>query len=430
MGIWRKIIAVFLLPVHGLAMDCNPVFRAEADRAVTALQSVCHSVSGLEPSVCQRALTDRCAQSLSGARRSRESVCQNLRTEAQYVEDQQHGASVDSQRGAQESNTALNYDAFTVSESIAALLAQEAKAMETLMQGNRALLASEACAKSTAQGLYAQANQRINTPLQLMKTTLERFRAKKKSEAESASQVAEASKNRATELDSLRTPVANSASSGSSGVAPVAAFAGVAGAGLLAASLLGGKGPSIEGIAPAKGGSNMDSFKGNADEHLDKYGLKVDSSFRDQEKRQIAQAVQYIPECHRKHLKGLRIQNNPRLTWQSARYRGQCLPGKNSAAGVIQLNPTCYNGSISTALVVHEMIHVVANATGMYARYAPTFHAHPRCPVSDYAKSNFSIGEDFTEAARLAVYPGSGGQLSNACSEPKVSAARGIMACR
>jgi hypothetical protein len=418
---------------------CNARFVSGSDQVEASLNGTCSAVRRLEPSICQRALVDRCGRSLQEVKRIRENVCRNLRSEGKFIESRQHGETDTSQRAAQEANSGLNREASVVSESMATLVELERKKIDGLIGENQRLLGADACRKSSVFGSYRASADQLNTGLQAKKVLLEGFGRRKQHEAQVAEKKSVESANHAEGLTSLTPMVQGDAVSGSSKsskLIPMAAIGGIAGAGLLMAAANGNYGPPIEGISPGpavSGGTapNMDAYKGDSDRFLEENGILVDKSFKDSEKAQIAQALNYVPACHRAKLRGLKVENNPGLRWRKAEYRGRCLPGINSGPKRIQLNPTCYRQGISTALVVHEMIHVIANQSGMYGRYAATYHRYPGCPVTQYAQMNFNLHEDFTEAARLAIYPGSGGQLSNQCSLHKVSAAREIMgACR
>jgi hypothetical protein len=124
------------------------------------------------------------------------------------------------------------------------------------------------------------------------------------------------------------------------------------------------------------------------------------------------------------------IRNNSNLKWQSASLAGKCLPGKNvnMSPPTIELNSTCY-GSVDTALVVHELMHVLANRRGYYGQYRNAFDKVPGCPVSSYSNhyGGRNINEDFAEAGRLAIYPGSGSKLGGACVDEKIKAASDIV---
>lgn len=389
----------------------------------------------MEPSICQRALFDRCTKSFTEAKRIRLNICQNLKNEGQYIESRQYGNTEASQRATQEANSGLNQEAYVINESMATLMKIERGKIAVFVKDNQSVLSHNACRKSGALPAYRSVADRLNSDLGSMQVLLDKFHERKKSEAKVAIKNSVDSARHAQNLTSL-TPMVEPAKKSNNAV-PALAMGGIAGAGLLMAAKDKGYEAPIGGISPAPAtgrgspGINMDVFKGDSDKFLDENGIWIDPSFKDQEKAQIAQALNYIPACHRPKLKGMKIQNNPNLRWKKAEYRGRCLPGINSGYKIVQLNPTCYQGGISTALVVHEMIHVVASPNGMYQQYAETYHRFPGCPVTEYAQMNFNLHEDFTEAARLAVYPGSGGQLNNQCSASKVSAAKRIFAsCR
>lgn len=413
---------------------CNPTFLSGADRVVSSVAATCKSMNTMEPSVCQRALFERCTVSFTEVKRVRLSVCQNLKAEGDSIASQGFGNTNLSQAATQDSSTALSREAGASSSSISTLLRVEKEKLGALVRENQRVLALEACVKSTTFASYQGFSAKMNGDISAMQALLDSFSQRKKLDAQAAQQNAAVTTKNSAELNSMASGVSSGSSGGDSNLLPAALVAG--GVGLGAMALMGGGGGhdlTSEGFPiPSTGGSpgTLDKFEGDAGKFIDENGVLVDPSFTDGEKSQIAQAIKIIPACHRPSLKGLRIQNDPKLAWQDRRYAGQCLPGKNINAGAtILLNPTCYAGAINPGLVVHELIHRVARYGGMYEKYAETFHRAGRCPVSVYAKMNYSLREDFTEAARLAIFPASGNQNGASCVPPKVQKARQIMAC-
>lgn len=151
---------------------------------------------------------------------------------------------------------------------------------------------------------------------------------------------------------------------------------------------------------------------------LEQAKIKVDPSFRDEEKRKIGNGVQLFPVCHLDKFKNLQFRNNPNLKWNGS---NACLIGKQQADKLIELNPSCKSRGVQTAVVVHELFHVLGNR-GMYAQYQKIYDNYGNCPVSSYSQRAKSMREDFAEAGRLALVPLSGEKISSTCADAKIQA--------
>jgi hypothetical protein len=273
---------------------------------------------------------------------------------------------------------------------------------------------------------------------------LDSFAKNKESDAATANTVAQTSVQRAKDLESL-TPMVNGEGGSNGGISPAVPVAAGLGAAALALAALGSgtANPPLD-LAPAlpdadryhgssSGATQAPQFQGNADNFLEENGLLVDSSFTDANRKQIAQAVNLFPECQRKHFKGVVIRNKPGMRFTRGALAGNCLPGQNVPASVytIALNTQC-DGYARSDLVVHELFHVLANKRGLYDQYAPAWNRQGYCPVSIYSRyQKNTLREDFAEAGRLAIYPGSGRRLGGDCVAAKIRAAHDIvMSCK
>lgn len=423
-------------PITFAAPSCYWKFRQIADKVITNLATECKSIASMEPSNCQRIIGDRCQLSYDETKRVRENVCRSFESNSNYVNSREFSEGARSQKGAQDANAMLNNEQLVITESMASQLSGESGRIRQIIQQNETAMKNEVCAKSTMAGDYSRRLNNINSNLKVKYDLLERVAKEKRLDAQEAKKVAAQSTQYSQKMRSLSPGIGDEG--GSNDKDPNWAVLGVAGAGTAVAAAWAASQaatyypPRVEGIAPSSSGPypNMDRYEGPTKDLFEKYGIYVDPSFTDTQKRQIAKAVTLVPECQRPFLKGLRVRNNYRLRWQSGIKAGQCLPGRQLSETLIDLNPTCYKDGISTALAVHEMFHLVANKTGMLPKYSPTWSRLKSCPVSDYSHRFYrgqNISEDFVEAARLSVYPNSGGKMQGSCTDEKVAAARKII---
>jgi|GEM_PF-4468619 len=434
------------------ADNCYPPFRDPVDKTIRYLSQDCKAIEADEPGNCQRAVGERCQKSYNEVRRIRADVCSGLAGDADFIKSRQYSEGVDSQKSGQDANVSLGSDTASISDGMASTLNNEAGKLTALIKENDAVIKAEYCTRAAIYHKLANRTKILSDHLVSTRGVLEALAKKKKSDSAQATTVASISEQRSQSLTSVN-PVITGDTFDSDGnrvkkwIVPALAAGGAAA--ILYAVLKkkdkGAPTPPVDlspgddsepgpGGAPATPpGPQPPPFSGDPGKFFDASGVRVDPAFSDAAKRQIANAVNYFPDCQRKFLAGATIRSNPRLVWQSSAMAGKCLPGKNVSMNppTIELNETCQTGmGTHSALVVHELMHVLANRRGLYARYRAAFNANPGCGVSRYSHVFYggrNINEDFAEAARFVVFPASGQVYGGPCVNNRIQAVREII---
>lgn len=430
------------------AEPCYSKFSVPVDKAIQGISQSCKALEKDIPSDCQRSSGMRCQKSYNEARRVRAEVCSALAGDADFIKASQHSEGVASQKDSQDANSALHSDTATISEGMAKNIQGEWEKIGAVIKENEIMIRAEQCTRNASQSVYAGRMQAVNNHLAVIRAHLDTLAKKKKSDAAQANTVSAISDQHTQNLTSVNPALSEDSEEGENKWLVPALAAGGAAAALYAILKLKDKGapappadlddvydpePGPGGQPPSQRGEPPPPFQGNPGEFLDTYGVRVDPSFSDSTKRQIANAVNYFPECWRKSLAGSVIRSNPGLKWKNGQRAGDCLPGQNTGMKppTVQLNETCRTGmGTYTALVVHELMHVLANRRGLYARYNKAFRANPGCGVSRYSHVFYggkNLNEDFAEAGRFVFYPASGQMYGGACVNNRIQAAREIL---
>jgi hypothetical protein len=452
--LWPLAVFGFFLGGSGAAAEgCYAKFRVPMDKLVGVISQSCRAFEKDEPSNCQRAGGERCQKAYDEVKRLRNEVCSDLAGDAEFIKSRQHAEGVKTQKDAQDASSALGGDTAGVSEALSAKLRGESAKINALIKENDSMIKAEYCAKNASLPTLASRMNAVNDTLAATRDLLDGLGKQKKLMAAQASSISTVSDQRSQSMSSLTSSLEDDADEGGTPewVVPALAAGGAAAAlyAILKSKDKGAPNPDVDlepeqaskpapgGTSPTKPTDKPPVFQGDPGKVFDAHGVRVDPAFSDSAKKQIASAVNFFPECQRKYLAGTVVRSNPRLTWRSTAMAGKCLPGRNSSSSppTIELNETCRTGmGTHSALVVHELMHVLANRRGYYSRYRKAFNANARCGVSRYSHQLYggeNLNEDFAEAGRIAVFPASGQAYGGACVSNRLKAAREIInSCR
>lgn len=414
--------------------NCDGNYRAILDTAVRKIWQQCESVGKSEPSSCQRDLSQQCAAAANKLRALQPSTCKVMISEASEVQAQAENQAT--QASSQESNSRLNSRAKKASETIAAKLEGDTKAIQQISRESKKMLGGITCLNSSASATYLKAESVVAESLNTAESQLTALSNEKKQEAKGYSQASDASKENQSGLKTTATgdtkssaPVAlpEKSSSRKNNLLPLAAV------GLPAIALLGlsasGSGGNISGLAE---GVDSSGIGGNAPmAPVGKFqvveGLSIDPSFTDREKATIVEGYRRMPDCYKPWIKNIAFVNKNLGKPGGAARNYQCVAGRWTASNgrqIIYLSPSCYGTRVAD--VIHEYMHSIGFRNGhrMHGEFKPIRERHG-CYVSEYAKT--SLIEDFAETSLQAVFPSPPRKSTGPCIGEKVDATRQLL---
>ena len=462
---------------------CNSLAIASATAAIQNLEKRCKDLQKNTPSDCQRGLISQCQQNIQRIKQSQNLVCIKTAMEEKRISGLSKNTK-ETQKSAENSNVVLNQEAKLSGISIDKFLLSQAKGITALRNRNMATYWRPMCAKSSSFVEFAKATDSLTKEVYQYESTLYKIQAKSTGMIQKAERNSTISKRSGSGMSSMGgvdiavpgaaknsqsavtvsqgalpsgleaggvgtsneikvvAPAAAPAQSGTAKPAQsenqVASYIALAKVAEQAAKIYekksmndGTEGESHADFVADYSAENSPVYTGNSEALIKSLGVKTEG-FNDQQKGMIAKALDLMPECSKQALVsqgGLTIRHDPSLT----NSRGSCMRGKQVADGLILLRHCTDQHTFTTALVVHEMFHQVANRKNFYSKY----RAGNSCPVSQYPAyilsgklpGNFPH-EDFAEAASFAVFQGIQPKNKDSCADEKINQARKIVNCQ